>query len=211
MRGRKEVATPLQAREEPELAAVVLRVGLPRRLLAQQGAVAHELLPRRTEAREIDVHDEAPVMIALAALVPGRHDEAADAPAKRGIRSFGEPFEELRAALLVGSRIHVVDGVVKPERELDSVGVVEKMRDFVETAQAVVDVLERVITAIRSREQHPQLRVDRRPFRRGRRGDVAPPQALETRRVGGCGACPPTRRPLRRSFLLRGIDGAATP
>jgi hypothetical protein len=50
MLGRKEVATPLQAREEPELAAVVLRVGLRRRLLAQQRAVAHELLPRRTEA-----------------------------------------------------------------------------------------------------------------------------------------------------------------
>ena len=49
------------------------------------------------------VDDEAPIVIALAANVPCRHDQPVDTPPKCRVGSLGELFEQLRAALLAGS------------------------------------------------------------------------------------------------------------
>jgi len=84
---------------------------------------------------------------------------------------------------------------MKPERELDGVGIVEERRDPIEPTQAILNVLERVVSAIRCTEEMRQLRVHFRAAWRRRRCDAAPPQAFEARST--------KRRSVRRARTLR--------
>ena len=156
----KNTGAPLQHAQELDLAMVVLGVGLFEELVAQQRALAHELVPRRTEADEVDVVDEAAVVAQRSRDVPRRQDQRADAAAKHRAGAGRQGQEQLGAAALVGRIARSIDRVVEPERELDGIAVGQERRDFIGATQAVPDVVEVVEGPVRRTEESAELPVD---------------------------------------------------
>ena len=94
--GLEEMGPLLQGAQEDDLARVVLGIGLAGRFLAQQCAVAHELLPWRAEAGKVDVDEETPVVAARRPRVAGRQDVTAHAMPKHERRPGGHARETAR-------------------------------------------------------------------------------------------------------------------
>jgi hypothetical protein len=80
----------------------------------------------------------------------------------------------VRAAPLVVASARVVDRVVKPERELDVRGMLRQVGDLVEPGEALLEVLQRVIAAVRLAVARDQLRVQGNIRMLPARGEVQP-------------------------------------
>ena len=116
----------------------------------------------RPENPEIDIDQNPGITAGRHGVVPRRHDQAVHPLCGGAHLACGALCEEARARPIRASRLivvsrDVVDGVVKPERELDLRGELGKRAELAEMLQAFGEMLQRVIFAMRLAVAHDQF------------------------------------------------------
>jgi len=127
------------------------RVGNERVLGADLALVLGEPRVVGGEDGEVDVDEKLLVAALRQRGVSRRHDERADALGHVGADAggAGRLAQPLGAARLVVRALHVVDGVVEPEADLDLGGVRRQRADALEQVDALAQVLDRVVATLR--------------------------------------------------------------
>src|SRR5688572_24807208 len=133
------------------------KAGHPRILLTHLSLVLIEPLDRRAENREVHVHQKRRVRRSWRRVVLRRHNELMDSLGHRVRHPLlaGRISRPRRTLLFVVLTADLVHGVVKPQRQFDFVDLVGKVPPLIEVSETFVQVLERVVAAMRFRVSSP--------------------------------------------------------
>lgn len=106
---------------------------------------------RRTQDGEVDIDQKRGVGRRGRRRVAGRHDEVVDAPASVRIEAcrIERLHGPLRRTRLVIVGMHVIDGVVEPQRQFDCMGMLRLGVQFLEQRKAFFEMLQHMVVALR--------------------------------------------------------------